>query len=281
MEHLSELFRSRGSINRVISLFDLNSPKTNIEKFDLKTFNHSIQIKNLYFKYNKDLVLKNINLTIFKNEKIAIVGPTGCGKTTLISLIAGFYDHFSGEILYDNYNINNISSSSLYNLIGLINQDLNIFDTTILENLRLYNKDISEELIYSSLDELNLNGFFDSFNNKLNTKISENSTNISYGQKQIISILRTLLFKKDIIIFDEATSSVDPFSEHKIQNSLDKLFKNRTAIIIAHRLSTIVNADKIIYMENGEIKEIGTHTELLSKKGYYFKLFNSNKEKIK
>ena len=234
----------------------------------------SIEVKDLSFSYTKGKeVLSNISFKVNNKEKVALVGQTGSGKTTIVSLLLRFYEPTKGKILFNNKDISTINKESLRSHIGMVLQDSWIFNGTIKENIN-YAQIEDESKVYSLCNEIKASSFIESMKDKYDTNISSNSS-ISDGQKQIITIARVLLDSNDLIILDEATSNIDTLSEVIIHNAFDSLTKDKTSIIIAHRLSTITSCDKIIALKDGKIVEIGTHKELLNKKGYYYDLFNS------
>ena len=234
----------------------------------------SIEVKDLSFSYTKGKeVLSNISFKVNNKEKVALVGQTGSGKTTIVSLLLRFYEPTKGKILFNNKDISTINKESLRSHIGMVLQDSWIFNGTIKENIN-YAQIEDESKVYSLCSEIKASSFIESMKDKYDTNISSNSS-ISDGQKQIITIARVLLDSNDLIILDEATSNIDTLSEVIIHNAFDSLTKDKTSIIIAHRLSTITSCDKIIALKDGKIVEIGTHKELLNKKGYYYDLFNS------
>jgi ATP-binding cassette subfamily B protein len=234
-----------------------------------------IEFQNLWFAYNDgDYVLKDISFVVSPGEKVAIVGATGAGKTSLISLLFRFYDYQKGSLRLDGVEIKNLPPSSLRRRLALVLQDVFIFSGDYAGNIRLGNDEISDEEIISALKKVNLYDFVFKSEGGLRAEVKERGSTLSTGQKQLLSFARALAFNPDILILDEATSSVDTATERTIQRALDKLLENRTAIIIAHRLSTIEKADKIIVLHNGEVREIGGHRELLARKGIYYRLYH-------
>lgn len=235
----------------------------------------SIEFKNVNFSYNNEPFIENLNLKINKGEKIAIVGETGSGKSTIINLLMQFYNVNSGDILINNNPIKNYELKNYYNQISLVPQDTFLFADTIKNNLKYGNIAIKEEDIVNICKNTNLSNIIDKMPNKSNELINENNTLISEGEKQLISITRSLIKPHSLLILDEATSSVDSKTEKLIENALKNIDKNKITIIIAHRLSTITNADKIIVIKEGKIVESGTHISLCKEKGEYYKFIQA------
>jgi ATP-binding cassette subfamily B protein len=233
-----------------------------------------IEFQNVWFAYNNDdYVLKNLSFSVSSGEKIAIVGATGAGKTSLISLLFRFYDYQKGSIKLDGIEINRMSNEILRSQLGLVLQDVFIFSGDYAGNIRLGNDNISDAQIIEALKKVNLHDFVINKEGGLNSEVKERGATLSTGQKQLLSFARALAFNPNILVLDEATSSVDTATEKMIQKALDRLLENRTAIIIAHRLSTIEKADKIIVLHHGEVREMGNHKELLQRKGIYYRLY--------
>lgn len=233
-----------------------------------------IEFKNVWFAYNdEEWILKNISFTIFPGETIAIVGHTGAGKTTIINLLNRMYDIQKGEILIDGINIKNVSQVDLRKNIGLVMQDVFLFSGDVKTNIDLGNEEISIDKVKHSAEMVGVKKFIDSLQGGFSGEVKERGSTFSVGQKQLISFARTLAYNPQILVLDEATSSVDTETEILIQQAIIKLLQDRTSIVIAHRLSTIQRADKIIVMHKGEIRESGNHQELLVVGGIYQKLY--------
>ena len=274
-EKYNILQTAMASSERIFALLDEKPTILDPEKpVELKDVKGNIEFRNVSFAYNEgDYVLKNINFKIKEGEKVAFVGATGAGKSTIINLLTRFYDVYEGEILLDGVNIKDIDQKELRKNIAIVLQDVFLFSGDIRSNITLNNPEITEDIIYNAIDNTGLRPFIDSHPETIYKQVTERGSSFSVGQKQLISFARALAYDPKILILDEATSSVDTNTEILIQNAIKKLIEGRTSIIIAHRLSTIQNCDKIIVMHKGEIKEMGTHQELLEKGGLYFKLY--------
>jgi len=263
------------SSERIFKLLDnqtfIKNPENpvKLEKIDGK-----IEFRDVYFAYNNDdYVLKNISFTINPGETVAIVGHTGAGKTSLINILTRFYDINKGDILVDGINIKTLDKKDLRKFISIVLQDVFLFSGNIESNINLYNEDITREKIIEAAKIVGADEFINHLPNNYEEEVKERGATLSVGQKQLISFARALAYNPQILILDEATSSVDTEAEQLIQRAIEKLLVGRTAIVIAHRLSTIQNADKIIVLHKGEIRETGNHQELLAKKGIYYRLY--------
>ena len=232
--------------------------------------------KNVTFSYEEGKeILKNVSIEAKNGEVIAIVGPTGAGKTTIINLLTKFYDIDSGDILIDGKNINEITRESLRKTVSMVLQDTYLFSESVSDNIRYGRLDASDEDVIKAAKMADAHHFIKQLPEGYNTVLSDNGGNLSQGQRQLLAIARAILSNASILILDEATSSIDTRTEVLIQNAMLKLMEGKTTFVIAHRLSTIRNADKILALKDGEIIESGTHDELLSKDGFYANLYNS------
>jgi ATP-binding cassette, subfamily B, multidrug efflux pump len=274
-EKYNILQTAMASSERIFNLLDTTNPVVDPEEpLTLNNVKGDIEFKNVWFAYNdEDYVLKNISFKINAGEKVAFVGHTGAGKTTIINLINRFYDVNKGSINLDNIDIRNLRQKELRKNIGVVLQDVFLFSGNIKYNIDLENEEISEERVHNAVDNVGLRKFIDEIPEGIMQKVNERGSTLSVGQRQLISFARALAYDTRILVLDEATSSVDTETELLIQEAIKKLIQNRTSIIIAHRLSTIQSCDKIIVMHKGEIKEMGNHQELLNKKGLYYKLY--------
>lgn len=261
---------------RVLGLMDEDLTMPNEGSVVKHHFEGKIEFQNVHFAYDeKQEVLKGISFTVNPGETVAIVGATGAGKSTIISLITRFYDINSGKILIDGTNLKDYELYNLRSHIGVVLQDVFLFHGSIYDNLAFGDHSITIDHIRQAAKEIGVDDFIQQLPNNYHYTVSERGSSISLGQRQLLSFLRAYLSNPEILILDEATSSIDHESEKLIQKATEKITQNRTSIIIAHRLSTIEKADKIIVMDNGLIVEEGTHTDLLQKGGYYANLYKA------
>lgn len=239
----------------------------------------NVEFKNVEFGYREgQTVIKNFNVKVEKGQTIAIVGPTGGGKTTLVKLLMRFYELNSGEILIDGENIKNLNRHDLRDYFTMVLQDTWLFNGTIMENLRYGNLNATDEEVIDAAKAAHIHHYIMTLKDGYNTVLNEDTSNISGGQKQLLTIARSILADKPILILDEATSNVDTRTEIQIQEAMNKLMEGRTSFVIAHRLSTIKNADKILVLKDGDIFEQGNHEELINKNGFYAELYKSQFE---
>lgn len=273
---VSNLQMALASVDRVYGILEMDE-EDNGEITDF-SFNNKIEFKNVNFSYvDGKEVLKDFNLTINKGQKVALVGKTGAGKTTIVNLFMNFYDNYSGEILIDGVNIKDIDKESFRNKISMVLQDTWLFEGTIKDNI-LFDKKTNDNELNKVLKKSKILHMIEGLPNGFDFEINEETSNISSGEKQLLTIARALVANPEILILDEATSNVDTRIEYLINESMNELLKNRTSLVIAHRLSTIINSDIIVVMKGGKILESGTHKELLEKKGYYYELYSSQFE---
>ncbi|APM38933.1 ABC transporter ATP-binding protein [Clostridium kluyveri] len=265
------------SADRIFELLDEETTLENLDEgIDIKNIEGNIEFRDVWFSYNNtDWVLKGVSFKLSKGETAAFVGETGAGKTTIISLINGFYKIQKGEILIDGININHIKLKDLRKSISVVLQDVFLFSGNIKSNITLYDN-IDDEQFSKAINVSCVSKFVDSFQNGIKEPVMEKGSTLSAGQRQLISFARAIAHNPSIFVLDEATSNVDTQTEKLIQKAIDNIAKDRTTLIIAHRLSTIKNADKIIVMKNGEIIEIGSHNELIKRDSLYRELMYKN-----
>ena len=270
-----QIINAMAGAERVFEVVDSdNEIDEGTKEIDLNTFEGHIEFKNVNFSYVEgQKVLKNFSLKVDPGEKIALVGHTGSGKTTIVNLLMRFYDVDDGEILIDGVNIKEIKKESLRNTISIVLQDTVLFIDSIANNIKYGKLDATFEEMKDAAILANVNFFVKKLPERYDTMLTESGSNLSQGQRQLLSISRAVLKDPKILILDEATSSVDTRTEKNIQDAMVNLMKNRTNLIIAHRLSTIQDADKIVVIDHGEILEIGNHNELLAKQGKYYELY--------
>ena len=263
---------------RVFEFLDEKEMKdeTKLRWLDKDKVSGKVEFKNVSFKYdgNEELTIKNFSATAHKGQKIAIVGPTGAGKTTMVNLLMKFYDVTEGDILIDGFSIKSLKRENIHSLFTMVLQDTWLFEGTIYDNIK-YNR---EKTTHKQIEEISkgigLDHFIRTLPKGYNSTIGNNES-ISSGEKQLITIARGMVEDAPLLILDEATSNVDTRTEELVQKAMDKLMQNKTSFIIAHRLSTIKNADLILVMNEGNIIEQGNHQELMDKKGFYYNLYNS------
>ncbi len=277
ISQLSGLIQSASAaINRVTELLDEEDENQEYSQTVQTPVEGHVSFENVSFSYDQDNpLIQNFNVDVKPGERIAIVGPTGAGKTTLINLLMRFYDVDKGNITLDGTDINRLSRQDYRSQFGMVLQDAWLFEGTIKENLRFGNLNATDEDIVQAAKVANVDHFIRTLPNGYDAVMNQESSNISQGQKQLLTIARALLSDPKILILDEATSSVDTRLEILIQKAMDRLMEGRTSFVIAHRLSTIQDADRILVMNNGQIIEQGNHEELLEKKGFYTQLYQS------
>ena len=277
----TDLKSAQASAERVFQILYEEDEILEEEESDLD-FEGNIKFENVSFHYFDDdkLILKDFNFEIKNGESVAFIGSTGSGKSTIVNLICKFYNPTSGGIYLDGINYRNIDKTCLYNNLGYVLQQPQLFSISIKENIKFGNENATDEEILKVCNLLGIDEFISKLPNGIDTVIGETGYNISGGQKQLISFARALIKNPKLLILDEATSSIDTETEKIIQNKMKDILKGKTSIIVAHRLSTIKHCDKIVLIENGNILEQGTHLELLDKKGIYYKMYISEELKI-
>ena len=235
-----------------------------------------VDFEHVHFGYNPDnIIVNDFNAHVKAGQQVAIVGPTGAGKTTMVKLLMRFYDVNSGEIKLDGHNLKDYNRNELRNAFGMVLQDTWLFKGSIMENIRYGRLDATDEEVIAAAKSAHAHHFIKTLPGGYDFELNEEASNVSAGQRQLLTIARAILADNPVMILDEATSSVDTRTEHRIQRAMDNLMKGRTSFVIAHRLSTIKNADIILVMKDGDIIEQGSHEELMAKKGFYADLYNS------
>lgn len=273
---LSDLQVAVASAGRVYDLLDQENVPSDEGKEEIVNCNGNLQLKNVYFSYTPHVrLIENFNLNVKKGQHIAIVGPTGCGKSTLINLLMRFYDVNKGKIIISGKDSESVTRSSLRSCYGMVLQESWLYNATIRDNIAYGKPDATMEEIIEASKLAGAHTFIEKLPDGYNTIIDENAGNVSAGQKQLLCIARIMLTKPPMLILDEATSNIDNHTEKKIQQAFDYIMEGRTCFIVAHRLSTIINSDLILVMNKGNIVEQGTHSELLAKQGFYYELYNS------
>ena len=273
---IGNLQRAVTSSERVFALLDHEEEPECIGSFGGEKVLGDVKFEHVDFSYDKEKpLIKDLNLDVKHGQNVAIVGPTGAGKTTIVNLLMRFYDPDSGKITVDGHDIGEISRNEVRSLFGMVLQDTWLFNGTVAENIAYGKPDATREEIVKACDEAYCDHFICTLPNGYDTIIGDDTTNISGGQKQLLTIARALLANHRLLILDEATSNVDTRTEILIQKAMDKLMEGKTCFVIAHRLSTIVDSDLILVINNGEIVETGRHEELLAKKGFYYQIYTS------
>lgn len=272
---MNQIQTAMAASERIFEFLDYDDEENPSDR-QITEIKDEITFENVSFGYAPDeTIINDLSFNVKKGQKIAIVGETGAGKTTIVKLLMRFYDIDSGSIKIDGVDITEYDKHSLRSLVGMVLQDSWLFSDTIESNIRYGNLESSDDEIVEASKQVYADNFIRQLPKGYETELNEDSDNISHGQKQLLTIARTIISTKEVLILDEATSSVDTRTEKLIQKAMDKLMENKTSFIIAHRLSTIRNADKIIVIENGEIIEQGNHEELLAEKGYYYNTLNA------
>ena len=236
--------------------------------------NHGVKLENVHFGYNKDKeILHGVNISVDKGQSVALVGPTGSGKTTIMNLLNRFYDVNSGKVTFDGIDVRDIQLTSLRNNVGIVLQDSVLFTGTVADNIRYGKPNASMDEVISAAKQANIHDFIETLPDGYDTQVSDASSIFSTGQKQLMSIARTILTNPPFLILDEATSNADTVTEEKIQKAMDTVIAGRTSFVIAHRLKTILNSNKIVVLKDGNVIEEGSHEALLKEKGFYYKLY--------
>lgn len=269
----ANLSKAKASQERIEEILSADEKIIDPEKpIAIQPLQSGIVFKDVSFRYQSEMVLKNLNFELLKGKTVALVGESGSGKSTIADLLPRFYDVSSGDITYDGVNINQFSLHDLREQVGIVSQESILFNDTVFNNIAFGMKNVTEEDVIKAAKIANAHDFISTMEEGYHSNIGERGNKLSGGQKQRLSIARAVLKNPPIMILDEATSALDTESEKLVQDALDNLMKNRTSLVIAHRLSTIMNADMILVLSKGEIMERGTHEELFAKKGLYYKL---------
>lgn len=272
----SDIQSAYASAVRVFNVLDIENEVSDENNLVLDKCDGTVVFNNVNFSYTQDKkLIQNLNLSVEKGQKVAIVGPTGCGKSTLINLLMRFYDVSSGEILVSGHNVKDLTRDSLRKQFGMVLQETWLFSASIKDNIAYGCPDAKLEDIIKASKKAGAHYFIETLENGYDTVITENGDNLSQGQKQLICIARLMLTKPPMLILDEATSNIDTRTELQIQEAFNSIMKNKTTFVVAHRLSTIISSDIILVMNKGNIIEQGTHKQLLQKKGFYYNLYNS------
>jgi ATP-binding cassette subfamily B protein len=262
------------SSSRIINLLDSQEDIQSNGTYKPETILGEVKFENVWFAYNEEqYVLKDINLDIKAGETVAFVGATGAGKSSIINLLSRFYEINKGTIRVDGVDIREYDMGNLRKNIGVVLQDVFLFSDSIYNNITLGNPDVTEEMVWHAADLVGARRFIEKLPGQLSYNVMERGATLSVGQRQLISFIRAMVYDPKILVLDEATSSVDSETEEMIQQAIGKMMYGRTSIVIAHRLSTIQKANKILVLDHGEIKEVGSHDVLLQQDGYYSQLY--------
>jgi len=273
-EHLSVIQRSFSAGHRIAKILALRPALTEPEKpHHLASVREGIEFRNVWMRYKEDAgwVLKDVSFRLPRGSSLAILGETGGGKTTVTSLLFRFYDYQKGHIEIDGTDLRKLSLGSLRQAIGLVQQDIYLFPGTVMQNLKLMDDTIPDSRVHDAIRTMGLDHFFKK--HPLDKKVKEKGANLSIGEKQVISLARAMVLDQEVLVLDEATSNMDPHTERAITNAIRTLIRHKTVIVIAHRLSTVRSADRIMMISGGEVKELGTHDELLAQGGLYSKYY--------
>ena len=281
VQSFSFIFLATAGAQRVFQILDATEEKDLPSAKPLSpNFKGKVEAKNLSFGYEKGkLILKKLNFVAKPGQTIAIVGPTGAGKTTITNLVTKFYDPDSGDLLFDDVSIKNITRKSLRKNIAIVTQDTFLFAQSVKDNLKAGRLDATDKEIIAAAKEAHLHDFIMQLPYGYGTVLHDNASDLSAGQRQLLTIARAFLAKPKIVILDEATSSIDTKTELLIGKAMDNLMRGKTCFVVAHRLSTIANADNILVLKEGKIVETGTHKQLIKKHGFYFKLYDAQFKK--
>lgn len=269
------LITNFSAADRIFDILDVQPViKNSLNARPIGKIQGNVEFKNVSFSYDEENeVLKNVSFKAAKGEKIALVGATGAGKSTIVSLLSRFYDPTKGKILVDGKDIKNVDLESLRSQMGIMLQDTFLFSDSIMENIRYGRLDATDQEVINAAKAVNAHKFIMELEKGYDTEVNERGSRLSLGQRQLISFARALLANPRILILDEATSNIDTQTEKLVQEGIERILHGRTSFVVAHRLSTIRDCDKIMVINNGEIEEVGNHEELLKKKGSYYELY--------